>query len=299
MKVRIMTPAISSGGRPAFEAFRKGCLAVGDDCEFTTDLFDPCDVAVHASGVKSGRLRDSRLSTDRSTLIQIHPKSRVVIESPCFRQGLNVDPVEFWRVGLNGFLRDEADYANEGVDGDRFDMIAEKQGIEVRDWKHGGDSALIMLQKNTDASLRGVDVRNWARSMAAQVKVNAPDLRIIIRPHPLDRESFTPPSYAELSNDLSAKGLARDLESACAVITFTSLSAIESICAGVPTWAMDTGSPAYDVANHHLGRLTDPWLADDSRKYQWLAELAYTQWTIPEIEKGTPWKRLKRKLLEG
>ena len=293
-----MTPAISSGGRPAFEAFREGCLAVGDDCEFTHDLFEPCDVAVHASGVKSGRLRDSQLSTDRSTLIQMHPKSRVVIESPCFREGLKTDPVEYWRVGLNGFLRDEAEYANKDSDGDRFDEVCEKQGIEVEDWDRSGDTVVVMLQKNTDASLRGVDVRNWARSMVDQIRTHASEARIIVRPHPLDKDPFVPPDGVEVSPDLSPDGLKGDLKRAFAAVTFTSLSAIETICAGIPTWAMDSGSLAYDVANHHLGRLHNPWLVDDSTKFQWLADLAYTQWTIPEIKAGIPWMCPKQKLAE-
>lgn len=294
MKVRIMTPAISSGGRAAFDAFREGCLAVGDDCEFTHDLFEPCDVAVHASGVKSGRLRDSQLSTDRSTLIQMHPKSRVVIESSVFREGRTDG--EFWRVALNGFLRDEADYANENSDGDRFDWICEKQGIDVQDWDRSGDTVIVMLQKNTDASLRGVDVRNWARSMVDQIRAHAPEARIVVRPHPLDREPFVPPPGVELSRDLSPDGLKSDLERSFAAVTFTSLSAIETICAGIPTWAMDPGSLAYDVANHHLGRLHNPWLVDDGTKFQWLANLAWTQYTIPEIKEGIPWKRLKPRI---
>jgi len=298
MRVTIFEPAISQGGRPAFDAFREGVIALGDTCEYTRNMHADCDVAVHASGIKGGRLKNCKLSSTRQHLIKRYPKSRVVIESPAFRQGLVMDDgvAHYWRVGLNGFLHDEADYANEDSPSDRWERISEEQGINLQPWNTNvGDSFLIMLQKPTDASLRGTDIYDWCQTMIGHVLRISPGADIVVRPHPLERGTVPDFEGARISNDLSAKGLKLDLIRAGAVITFTSLSAIEAICAGKPTWAMDCGSPAYPVANKQIARLGNPWLASEDDVEQWLFNLAYTQWTLEELRSGEPWLRLRER----
>lgn len=293
MKVRIFNAAISQGGKPAFDAFRQGVIASGDDCEYTNDLTEDCDIAVHASGVKGGRLKQSRLSEARHHLITRYPRARVVIESPVLRQGLHFDNgvARYWRIGLNGFLKDEADYANSNSDPGRWECIAEEQGIRLQGWNTTGDHVVIMLQKPTDASLRGCDMHQWCGSMIEQTKRYLPGAPIVVRPHPLDKEAQ--PDYTALGCVVSTAPIEEDLEGARAVITYTSLSAIESVCAGIPTWTMDKGSLCYDITNHSLHRLPDPWLAHEDDVEQLMYDLAYTQWTLAELKSGKPWMRLR------
>ena len=292
MKIRIFDPAISMAGRNAFAAFMRGCKAAGDhDVAWTKDIEEKCDIAVHASGVKGGRLQSGKLSQARARLIKRFGKNRVVIESPAIRTGL-VGGAVYWRLGLGGFLRDEAEYANQNSPPDRWDIIAEEQQIVPMSFHVplGRGHVLIMLQKTSDASLRGKCMIEWGNEMIREVRKHV-DWPILIRPHPL--ETVRPPDFrgATLTH-----GHDDDWDHARAVVTYTSLSAIDSMIRGLPTWTMHEGNLAWEVTNSELAALKNPWFPEREVFDQFLYDLAYSQWKVSEIETGEPWLRLKAKL---
>ena len=288
MRLRIFNRAIHPSGKPGFDAIVAGCRAVGDECDYTDDLIANCDVAVHASGPKGGSMAQSDLSVCRRILIDRFGKNRLILESPVIRPGLVVG--NYWRLSLGGFLRG-SEYANENSPSDRWERISSEQGIEPRDFHVPQDGhVLIMLQKPSDASLSGSDHYNWARAMIAQVKQYV-DWPIVLRPHPLNKESTPAFEGATVSS-----GSEKDWDNARAVITFTSLSAIDSLLRGLPTWTMSPGNLAYEMTNRSLSRLENPWFPHPADFDQWLANLAYTQWSPDEIRSGEPWSRLRATL---
>lgn len=297
MKLLIFKPAIHVSGKLGFDSIVKGCRACGDDIWYTKDINAECDVAVHASGVKGGSAMNS-LSVARKALISRFGFSRLILESPVIRPGyakLQAEGRFYWRLSLGGFLRHEAEY---GMDighspGDRWLRIAAEHGIEPKPFHAPQDGhVLVMLQKSSDASLMGQDMNEWAREIIAKVRLCV-KWPIVVRPHPL--EPHRPP---EFDHAWLSSGGEEDWENARAVVTFTSLSSIDSLLRGLPTWTMHPGNLAWPVANKSLTRLEDPWFPEADVFQRWLNDLAYMQWTPTEIAGGVPWTRLKRKLLD-
>ena len=54
-------------------------------------------------------------------------------------------------------------------------------------------------------------------------------------------------------------------------------------------------SLCYDVGNHSLSNIENPLMPDRTK---WCNEIAYTEWTVEEIEEGLPLQRLMPKLEE-
>ena len=93
------------------------------------------------------------------------------------------------------------------------------------------------------------------------------------------------------NNNCTADGLYRDLEDAHCVITYNSLSSIESICEGVPTFAFEDGSMIWPIRQQGLENIEN--LNYDIDRTQWCNDIEYTQWTQREHAKGESWAHLK------
>jgi hypothetical protein len=90
---------------------------------------------------------------------------------------------------------------------------------------------------------------------------------------------------------VSTQPIEEDLKGAHAIVTFNSNAAVDAVIAGIPAFAMDQGSMAWDVTEHDLARIEQPIRPD---RDQWAAELAYTQWTQDEMARGWAWHHLFR-----
>jgi hypothetical protein len=78
-------------------------------------------------------------------------------------------------------------------------------------------------------------------------------------------------------------------------VSFSSGSAVDAALAGVPSLCLSANSFAWEVSRRSLADLDRPWRGD---RAQWLANLAYVQWSADEIGDGACWRHL-RKLVEG
>ena len=80
-----------------------------------------------------------------------------------------------------------------------------------------------------------------------------------------------------------------DLKDAWACVTSCSISAIESICNGVPVFCHEK-SFATPVGSTDLSSIENPKFVDS---YQWLCSLAYQQFTPEEFANGTAVRIIK------
>jgi hypothetical protein len=55
---------------------------------------------------------------------------------------------------------------------------------------------------------------------------------------------------------------------------------------------MDPGSFAWNVSSRYPSEIENLKLANINEITQWLRNLAYSQWTIQEMEEGIPWRHL-------
>lgn len=290
---------LKSADRPYYakvlESFAEGVRRAGDDVVLCRRArYVPCDVAVLFGSWKE---KDSRHHRAKRRVIEAHPGRVVVIETPLLGRRI-IDEHPYFRIALDHFLYDEAEFANQGCREDRWLRMKEEFGLELRPWRRKGDHVLVLLQLVGDASLRGTDILEWARVTAGEIRRHT-ERRIVVRPHPqfskrtirqLDAFRVSIPDTT-LLHPLKTT-LEEDLEGCWACVSFTSGGAIEAAIAGVPVFTLDPGNLAWPVGNQDLSRIEIPDLPDRS---QWLYDLAYAQWSPAEMATGLPWRRLREK----
>jgi len=238
-------------------------------------------------------------------------KPFLVLESPVFRK------YPAWtRLGWYSYKWSDGIFGNENSPSNRWNKFQKETGIVLKDWHSPGDSILIMAQKEGDSSLLKLYENynrfyDWLEELIIDIRKYS-DRPIIIRPHPRNnakgvklasrlQKKLKDPTITisqntdsitdYLSSPNKADGLYEDLKKAYCVITYNSLSSIESICEGIPTFAMEDGSMIWPIAHKDLSQIENLNYSID--RFQWSCDIAYTQWTGKEHASGESWAHLK------
>jgi len=177
-------------------------------------------------------------------------------------QGYLGNRLEWCSLGFNG-LNGRATFP-KAPDGERFNDLF--PGV-MRSWKDKPGYALVIGQCPGDAALAGTNIDNWVATITDSV----PGTKY--RPHP----SVTAPA-ASLDDDLSG---------ARCCITYNSNAGVMAVMAGVPTITMDRGAMAWNVSSHN------PQFSLMTDRDEWAHDMAYSQWTLQEIEQGLAWEHLQ------
>lgn len=178
--------------------------------------------------------------------------------------------------GLNGHAIFPK-YKDDG--GKRFREI----GGKIKTWKKTGQYILILGQVQNDASLQGKDISKWYRDIAKQAS-EAHGLPVYFRPHP---EAARRRGYLSVNGMENIGGdLQSCLDGALFTIAFNSNSCLDSIMSGIPCYAGDKGTMAYDLCMKDIRNIIYPEREDV------LHRIAWTQWTPQEIASGLPIKGL-------
>jgi len=191
---------------------------------------------------------------------------------------------KYWTAGWDN-LSGRADYVNENSPSDRWDEM----GAGLKPWKSTGEHILVTCQVPTDGSVYDIDIFQWSQD-TIDLANEIVDYPIRFRPHPL-ATNITPDMEGSIRSEASFE---EDLLNAKAIITYNSTSSSMAIFEGIPLFAMDRGSMAWDVANKDLKDLNNPKMFD---RGQWSHNLGYCQWTLDEFKDGTAWDHLKRGVL--
>lgn len=278
MNVGIFFPDNNAEHEQALAAMAMGLQCLGIDY-FTSSVerYTECDVAV-VFGVGK---KNVPVSYARGEIIRRHEeagKDVIVIEKGYVKRD------DYYAVGLNG-LNGRADFANEGMNADRWEAL----GISLQPWSQIGKHILLCGQVPSDASVQNIDIVGWCTSMVYEMSLIT-NMPILYRPHPLAIEQ----SPLILGTRTSKNGsLEEDLKDAAAVVTYNSNAAVEAVIAGVPAFAFDEGSMAWPVANRSIDNLGSPLRP---LRLQWAWDLAYAQWTLDEMAVGLPWAHLQKNL---
>lgn len=174
--------------------------------------------------------------------------------------------------GLNG-RAEFPQYPSD--DGKRF----ADHGGDIKPWKKGGDYILILGQVKGDASLRGQDIMPWYLSCAQQAK-KIYGLPVYYRPHP---ESVRRRGY-EFVHGLENIGgsLSEAIDGALFTIAYNSNSCLDSVLAGTPCYAGDSGTMAYDLCMKSMDTIVRP------EREKVVFDIAWKQWTLDELRGGLP-----------
>lgn len=264
--------------------------------------YKACDVAVMMGSWKP-RDKDHHILR---TEIAENARLFFVIETPLLGRRMFEENTH-QRIGINGFLNNSGTfYYKRKFSDDRL----KKLDIKWKGWKNNLDGhVLMMLQLPGDASLRNIDIYNWAFETIQNIRKYTTK-KIIVRTHPGVRLKDLDPFHKLVSDITLAKiedvdfsigrerSLTDDLENAYCSISYTSGSSIDSVLKGIPVIACDPGNFSFEISSNYISDVENLKLADDETVNDWLKSLSYSQWTIDEMLSGTAFKNLEPALTE-
>ena len=306
--------ALNGAIKNVARALDKGLTKHGDNFM----LLDSFDIPHQADAYAQTNLLKPKI--DRSwqgpmyRFIRDSGKPYLVHESPSFRRHLG-----WTRLGWYSYKWTEGIFGNEKSPSDRWNRFQQETGVHLKDWNSPGDAIIIMCQKEGDSSLLNLykdydSFYDWVEHIVIEI-TKYTDRPIILRPHPRNLSRGKKFSYKlqnkfpklnisvsentdsledylpNEKNQNKADGLYKDLARAYCVITYNSLSAIEAICEGIPTYAFEDGSMIWPIRQSNLANIER--LDYNIDRTQWSYDIAYTQWTQREHANGESWAHLK------
>jgi hypothetical protein len=144
-------------------------------------------------------------------------------------------------------------------------------GVEVKPWRAEGGHVLVCPNRSFGVGAQ-VMAPGWAAARQADLQ-RATRRQVRVRAHP--------------GNDAPQRPLEADLAGAWAVVVWSSSVAVHSLIAGVPTfieapWHVVKGAGA-------TGSLDEPVMPE---RMPFLERMAWSQWTVAEIESGEPFRQM-------
>ncbi len=155
------------------------------------------------------------------------------------------------------------------ADGSRAHML----DIELQPWREGANDILLLPQRGIGPP--GVAMpRNWTQETLRKLpKLIKRFVRV--RPHP--------------GNNANVKPLESDLQGIGMVVIWGSGAGLKAVCAGIPVIHELEQWVGRDAARYGLKKIHEPYRGCRNAM---LERVAWSQWTIEEIETGEPFKRL-------
>jgi len=211
-----------------------------------------------------------------------------------------------FRVGVNGFLWDDAKWGFEHITEDRSHKVFERNGYDPdTPWKQDGNDILLCMQKVGDASMRRADVFAWTEDTVNGLRQHS-DRKIVIRPHPLYRKLTLHNALKEkllkIANvhwheaDVTKDNfipITEQLKNVWCAVTYTSGTGIDAVLNGVPNIACDSGSMVYDVSSKDIAEVENLYRGN---KKEWTNKISHCQWSIEEFESGECWAHVSKSI---
>lgn len=203
----------------------------------------------------------------------------IILEVGALRRG------DLWRISVNG-MSHRRHYLPRGGPG-----RPESLGLGLAPWRHSrGTDIVICCQRSDSDQWTGMpSTDQWVEDQIQRLRRHT-DRPIVVRPHPRQRLASMPreadvmrPRHRINTHDDFDFDVA--LDRAWAVINHSSHPGIQAAAAGVPVFVGDR-SLALPVANTDISRIEDPEMPD---REVWWDDLAWTEWSLPEIRCGTLW----------
>jgi hypothetical protein len=243
--------------------------------------YEPCTVCI-IFGAKSPA--DRILADQRQ-----HNTPVLVLDLGYIKRGNIVEAREnpgqvYWSVNKNG-LNGWGDPPRSPMPDDRWQQL----GLQLAPWQTPPRDGhyLVCGQKPHDAAIDQINAGEWLINTVVQLRELTAQ-PIVWRPHPEDPSGRRLPIVTANTRRSGDRPLADDLVGCAGVVAYNSNALVEALVAGVPVYVLGEGATCPDMGHHTL---TEKTLAEPlyPKREQFFADLAYRQWTIPEIEQGLPW----------
>lgn len=153
-------------------------------------------------------------------------------------------------------------------------------GVRIKPWKSGENVLLIGASEKASRE-HGFGYMEWEQDMAA--RLTSLGHSVVYRPKPNDLKRRP---IAGCGLDVGS--LAHAFSVAKAVVSHHSNVCVEALAAGLPVHCVTGAAAAMSVPVESLGTRRDG-------REQFLADVAWLQWTLDEIRRGEFWAHIKQR----
>lgn len=171
----------------------------------------------------------------------------------------------------------------------RWDKIAHRRGVELKDWRETGHQILYAGSSDKYHAFCGLpDPTTYAIEIFRQIR-KVSDRKIVYRPKPtwLEAEAI---AGSELSG--RDKDIGSALRSAWCMVTNGSNAAFEAICNGIPCVVLGNGI-AKPISSQSIDDIETVKLPSYHERNQWLWNIAWCMFTEEEMKHGLAWAAIK------
>ena len=149
--------------------------------------------------------------------------------------------------------------------GDRWEAL----GIRLKGWRKGGEEVVVAPLSRAVGQFLGIDPHRWLQSVIAEIR------------------TFTDRPIVIKAKDSDAS-IQDSLRKAFCLVTHSSNSAIDALIEGVPVFVTGDCAARF-LASGPLSNIERPKYPD---REPWFRVLSYSQWSLPEIQRGRCWEWL-------
>lgn len=194
---------------------------------------------------------------------------------------------EYWRISVNAHHPTRRLFHMEQPD-DRLAVL----DIKPKPWRKTGSSIVIAGSSAKYHDFYGLKEPNGYAWDIAKKGHSLTDRKWIYRPKPSwdGAEAFKGARFSTYPETLE-----QAMQGAFAMVTHGSNACFEAVLAGIPVIVLGDGV-AKPISSTSLDDINDPRLASDAEREQWLANLAYFQWTLKEMASGAAWDFIGREI---
>lgn len=262
------------------DAFRDGVKVHGDEIELRSlqpqiEVAD-CDVAIMV-GVKSRELFRAHWSAGSHTLMLDKGYVRAAIAGP-------VKTWEYWRTAIDAH-HPTAKLMHTLRPFDRLEQLY----LPLKKWRTRGRHVVIAGSSAKYHEFYGLKEPTAYASKLVRTLQKFTTRELVYRPKPSWREAVPVEGtrYSQLPESIEQL-----LEHAHCLVTHGSNACFEAIVHGVPCVILGD-AVAKPISTLEPSEIEAPRLVQTSERYQWLANLAYCQWTMREFASGEAWSTLR------
>lgn len=163
------------------------------------------------------------------------------------------------------------------VPSDRWEnLVRWNPSLQYRGWRKRGGKILVVLPSEKPFQFYGADRDQWIEHVRSTLAAHT-DREIIWREKAPRAERTNDTIYDALNGDIHA------------LVTYNSIAAVEAVSAGVPAFAL-APTAAEPVCSADLTKIEHPYRPDPDLVQRWLHSIAYSQFSLEEIIKGTAWR---------
>ena len=211
----------------------------------------------------------------------------------------------FVRVAYKDIYPGKAEYFNDNCPQDRWNKMAKIKRIDVKDYnlKNGEFIYICCNRGSSGYSGLGVNAAQWAIDTVEELRKHT-DRPIKIRQHSSMSYAEHKPDFNRLKEFCERQknvslhsplgeypGLVNQIKKSYAVVIFTSTAGGPAIVEGKPLFICNKHCYYLPMKAGELSDIEKPNISID--RQQFLNNLGYSHWRLPELKDGEYWERVK------